>query len=195
MRTALAFWVLLGLAAVTRANEDPDTEVARKHFNAGRSFYDKGEYEKALDEFQAARHVRPHPALDYNIARCLDRLERYQEAIAAYETYAATNPPDVVEIRTRVAQLKERLKSEPPTRPRQPPPQRPQRETLLVPSVFSTPTAPPPPKSNKKTVAIVLGVIGGALVISAGIAVGLLVKTTTEAATPDSTNGPHPGTQ
>src|SRR5690348_7876731 len=107
MRAALAFWVLIGLVTVARANEDPDTEVARKHFNAGRSFYDKGEYERALDEFQAARRVRPHPALDYNIARCLDRLEQYEDAIAAYERYAATNPPDVVEIRNRMSQLKE----------------------------------------------------------------------------------------
>ena len=192
MRAALAFWVLASFVTLARANEDPDTEVARRHFNNGRAFYDKNEYEKALDEFTAARRVRPHPALDYNIARCLDRLEHYKEAVAAYESYAASNPPDVVEIRTRIEQLKERLKAEPPKpKPSTPPPVI-ERTTLILPPELEN---PPPKKSNKKTVAIVLGVIGGALVVSAGIAVGLLVKTTTEAATPDSTNGPHPGTQ
>src|SRR4051794_15322425 len=103
MRAALAFCLLFSLATA-RANEDPDTEVARRHFNAGRAFYDQAQYDKALDEFQAARRVRPHPALDYNIARCLDRLERYEDAIFSYESYSATNPPDALEIRTRISQ-------------------------------------------------------------------------------------------
>ncbi len=184
---------LVGLPLPASANEDPDTEVARRHFNDGRTYYDASEYQKALDEFEAARRVRPHPALDYNIARCLDRLERYQPAIDAYQRYIASNPPDVAEMRERVNVLKERLATAPPPPPIAPvAPVEPPRRELLPPAIVETPA--PPPRSNRRTVAIVLGVLGGAIIIGAGVAIGLLVKTTTQAATPDSTGGPHPGT-
>jgi hypothetical protein len=195
MRAALSPLVVITLLAVSGvafAHEDPDTEVARRHFNAGRAFYDAADYERALDEFQQARRAKPHPALDFNIGRCLDRLERYQQAIAAYESYAASEPPDALEIRARIVILKDRLKNVPP-----PAPPRPSKEILLpTPSSLIETSAPaPPPKSNRKTIGIVLGVIGGAVVIGAGVAVGLLVKTTTEPATPDSTGGPHRATE
>jgi hypothetical protein len=198
MRAALPLvLVACFLAGVVRANEDPDTEVARRHFNAGRTFYDSEQYEKALAEFEAARRVRPHPALDFNIARCLDRLERYQPAIEAYERYIASSPADLEEMKQRVVLLKQRLAAQPP--PSTPPTSTPEKpvkpvehETIMVPTELAE--TPPPPKSNRRTVGIVLGVIGGALVISAGIAIGLLVKPTTQAATPDSTGGPHRAT-
>jgi tetratricopeptide (TPR) repeat protein len=183
--------VLVASGGAWAEQEDPDTEVARRHFQAGRVFYDQAEYDRALDEFQAARRVRPHPALDFNIARCLDRLERWQEAIAAYRRYLASQPPDAEEMRTRIGQLEERLKNAPPPQPPKPK-ERPQ-VTLLAPPPSLTET--PPPKSNKRTVGIVLGVIGGAVVIGAAVAIGLLVKTTTEPAWPDSIGGPHAGTE
>jgi tetratricopeptide (TPR) repeat protein len=196
MRIAFALifaWALVA-AGVARANDDPDTEVARRHFNLGRTYYDGAEYEKALGEFEAAKRVRPHPALDYNIARCLDRLERYQPAIDAYEHYIGSNPADVAEMRERVKVLKERLAAAPP--PVVPPPTvaPPTREVLLVPVDLAAPP-PPPPHSHKRTLAIVFGVLGGAALIGAGVAVGLLVKPTVGAATPDSIGGPHRGTQ
>jgi iron complex outermembrane receptor protein len=185
----LVLIALLLLCGGARAqNEDPDTEVARRHFQEGRNFYDKADYERALAEFTAARRVRPHPALDFNIARCLDRLERWEEAIAAYRSYVASQPPDAEEMRTRIGQLEERLKKEPP-KPK--PPQ--ERVTLFAPPPSLNES--PPPKSNKKTVAIVLGVIGGAVVVGAAVAIGLLVKTTVESPWPDSTGGPRAGTQ
>lgn len=186
MRAALLALVICGTAI---AHEDPDTEVARRHFNAGHAFYASADYEHALEEFQQARRVKPHPALDYNIARCLDRLERWTEAITAYKSYIASNPADVVEMRTRVQQLEERVKSTPP-----PPPREPERVVVLsLPPSLEPP--PPPPRSNKRTVAIVVGVLGGAVIIGGAIAIGLLVKTTTEPAWPDNTGGPHPATQ
>jgi hypothetical protein len=92
-------------------------------------------------------------------------------------------------MRTRIGQLEERLKKEPP----KPKPSQ-ERVTLFAPPPSLNET-PPPPKSNKKTVAIVLGVIGGAVVIGAAVAIGLLVKTTVESPWPDSTGGPRAGTQ
>ena len=60
--------------------------------------------------------VRPLPALDFNIARCYDRLERYPEAIEAYGRFlsGATSPQDradAPEAIARIRTLKERLKA------------------------------------------------------------------------------------
>ena len=39
-----------------------------------------------------SRLARSLPAFDFNIARCLDRLERYEDAVAAYRRYLAASP-------------------------------------------------------------------------------------------------------
>ena len=75
------------------AVEDPDTEIAKRHFAAGAALYDQGKYNDAIVEFSAARDVRPAPAFDFNIARCYDRLERLRDAVTWYERYLATDPP------------------------------------------------------------------------------------------------------
>src|SRR3954471_23612134 len=93
---------------------DPDEEAARRHFALGLSHYDAGEYQAALTEFDAVKRFHDSPALDYNIARCYDRLERYQEAVAAYERYVTQKPDaaDAAQTRERIATLPSRM--EPP---------------------------------------------------------------------------------
>lgn len=61
---------ILVLSAVTaRAADDPDTEIARRHFVAGAQLYESARYEEAIAEFMAARAVKSAPAFEYNIAR------------------------------------------------------------------------------------------------------------------------------
>jgi tetratricopeptide (TPR) repeat protein len=122
MRLAL----MLLLSSLAWADKpDPDTEIAKRHFDAGRAKYEASDYLGALEEFEAARKVRQFAAFDYNIARCLDRLERPAEAVAAYERYLAGVPadePDAAEVRERVRVLKERIVVTPlpPSPPRAP---------------------------------------------------------------------------
>src|SRR5690349_4421221 len=92
--------------------EDPDTEIARRHFDKASKFYDAKEYEKALREFEAARKVKPLPAFDFNIGRCNDRLENFAQAIVYYERYARSNPADVAQVRARIELLKQRVAEE-----------------------------------------------------------------------------------
>ena len=42
---------------------DPDTEIARRHFKAGSTAYEAGDYVTALQEFERARLVKPLPDL------------------------------------------------------------------------------------------------------------------------------------
>jgi hypothetical protein len=202
------------LALPARAADDPDTEVARRHFNQGRVFYDAGDYTSALREFELARRARPAPAFDYDIGRCNDRLERYPEAIVAYERYVSAKPPppDADEVRARIVALKERVAASPTVPEKAPTPHAtptaisrpattPTTETApgeipstLAPS-FAAEERPPAPKSNRRTVAIVVSVIAGAVVIGGAVALGLLLKPSTQAATADSLGGPYPGTK
>jgi tetratricopeptide (TPR) repeat protein len=82
------------LCSVARAEQDPDTEAAQRHFEAGAAAYEDKDYPLALREFQEAQRLKPLPAFEFNIARTLDRMERFAEAIRHYERYLAAKPDD-----------------------------------------------------------------------------------------------------
>jgi tetratricopeptide (TPR) repeat protein len=124
MRILVAFMPLTLLAASALAQPvlDPDEEVARKHFAVGIGYYDAGEYQSALREFRAAYTAKPAPGFQFNIGRCLDRMEQWSEAADAYERYLAGKPDaaDAAEVRQRIKAL--RARGEPPPATVTPPP-------------------------------------------------------------------------
>jgi tetratricopeptide (TPR) repeat protein len=157
LRPALIFVLcLIALPLRARADEsadnDVDTEVARRHFQAGSAAYDHGDYASALTELEHARMVRPLPALDYNIGRCHDRLEHYAEAIAAYQRFVdeTANEPDRAEARARIETLRERQR---------------QLAVRLLPSVAPAPASPRP-----RDLAPAHGYVGPIAVGSVGLA-------------------------
>ncbi len=97
-------WLVVGMVvaaswpnAPARAQEEvvaepPDSveEEARALFVAGRSAFDAGRYDDALERFQRSYELSPRPALLYNVAVALDRLRRDQDALDAYERYLRT---------------------------------------------------------------------------------------------------------
>jgi tetratricopeptide (TPR) repeat protein len=161
---------LLALSGVGYAQQDDvDTEVARRHFQKGSQFYSSGDYSAALREFDAARRAYASPAIDYNIARCHDRLENLPAAVEYYERYLATakDAPDAAEIARRVEVLRQRIGDQKPAIEAKPSPP--------TPSPVAAPAPAPLPPKKKHTWAIVGGVLGGVVVIAvaAGLAVGL----------------------
>jgi len=185
MRSLLVLLVVLGAGAprvVLAQGLDPDEEAARRHFDRGLSHYDAGEYEAALTEFDAVKKFRDSPALDYNIARCYDRLERYQEAVAAYERYVTQKPdaPDAAATRERIATLRARLGTQPP-KPTPTPTPTPTPPVAVPPTptpAIATPAAPPvdegahkPSAARRYAAPIAIG--AGALVVAA-VGAGLL---------------------
>jgi len=179
-------WVfLLVLASPALALDDPDTEVARRHFEKGRTFYDGHDYRHALDEFQAAKRAKPAPGLDYNIARCYDRLEEYDHAVEHYQLFLTARPdaPDAAEIKERIATLKSRIVLEKPAeKPVVTPPTPP--VTPEAPLLLSTPTldnALQPSNEElerarrRRNGAIVGGIIGGAVVIGVAVVLGVIL--------------------
>jgi tetratricopeptide (TPR) repeat protein len=93
------------------AEADPDAEIAQRHFVRGSQYYAAMDYPHALEEFEAARNVKPLPAFDFNIARCYDRMERFSEARAAYQRYLSSSPPpdDAGEVQRRIEVLDARI--------------------------------------------------------------------------------------
>jgi tetratricopeptide (TPR) repeat protein len=107
-----AFVILAAVAAVAGADEsDPDEQAVKHHFADGKARYESGDYRGALEQFRQAKVIRDLPALDYNIARCDERLELWQDAIDGYERYlrGAPNAEDAPAARERVRVLRERL--------------------------------------------------------------------------------------
>ncbi len=148
------------LARAETPDVDIDTESAKRHFAKAVEFYDANDYEHALAEFEAARDARPLPALNYNIARCLDRLERFEEAIKNYRFYLQDEgaTADAQDARRRIEVLQDRLarrraraqagQGERPATPATsaPAPARPERSPALgavAPAVSARPAPPP----------------------------------------------------
>jgi tetratricopeptide (TPR) repeat protein len=179
MRSLFALVVALAVASpcVALAQQlDPDEEAARRHFERGLTHYDAGEYQAALAEFDAVKRFHDSPALDYNIARCYDRLERYQEAVTAYERYVTQKPdaPDAPMTRERIATLRKRLGS--PAEAPAPPTPAPAPPTP-APAIAATPATPiddgARPHSSLRRWAAPIAIGAGALA-AAAIGAGLL---------------------
>jgi len=66
-----------------------DKQKAREAFKEGVTAFRAGNYQAALEKFEAADEAAHSPAITYNIARTLEKLERPQRAVDAYEAYIA----------------------------------------------------------------------------------------------------------
>ena len=77
------------------SNVDP-TKEAIKSFKEAKRFYRSGEYLSALESFKKAYKLKSTPAILYNVARCYEKLSRFNDAIKTYEEYTKlrTDPRD-----------------------------------------------------------------------------------------------------
>lgn len=110
MRYLLASCVLIVLHGQVRA-DDSLKEEARQHFERGEALYKDGHYAEAIGEFERARGVLPVPALDYDIAKALDHLGRWEAAIMTYKRFLSAEPTSsyAAEVVGRIRELEQRL--------------------------------------------------------------------------------------
>ena len=186
----LPLLLILLVSPLARADVDPDTEAAKRHFQAGLKHYAVDDYAGALKEFQVARELKPLPAFDYNIARCHDRLEHYPEAIKEYERYVrgAPDPFDAADAQARLDVLRKRMAARravatPKPRPRpiepaeSPPAQTPAKAASSPPASIVAPPAdaPPSPEAPSRpfpTAPLAIGAVALALVAVGGGLIG-----------------------
>jgi tetratricopeptide (TPR) repeat protein len=122
---ALMAWLLLSFTttAAAQTDEAPAAETststtadaAGELADAGRLFYQNGQYVEALEAFQKAYALTPTAALSFNIARSYEKLSQWSDAITWYEKYLAqeTNPRDRSEVLDKLALLKARVGEDP----------------------------------------------------------------------------------
>ncbi|MEO6954247.1 MAG: tetratricopeptide repeat protein [Polyangia bacterium] len=158
-RFLFAMLLLIGLSA----NADEPHNEARTLFHEGAAAYDAGDFQPALEKFQVAAKLAPLPELDYNIARCLDRLERWPEAVVFYERYLDARPTDPIapSIRERIQLLRARSAG----------------EASIKSDVMAPPMAAPRASRGSWTPAIA---VAGTALGAAVIGTGLLARTRVE---------------
>lgn len=102
----------MGLSASAQAQSDDDAR-ARTHFEAGRSYFEEGAYDRAREEFQRAYDLSRRPPLLLNVATADERLGRYAEAAANIRRYleAVPDDPNRTTLERRIQNL-ERLDAE-----------------------------------------------------------------------------------
>ena len=91
-----------------KAEEQDQTDIARKLFALGGKAYEKGKYGHAYAFFTRAHELAPRPQLTFSRAQALRRLGgRREEAIALYEEYLATdNPARKADAESALAELR-----------------------------------------------------------------------------------------
>lgn len=79
-----ALFVVLALAVAGPVRAAQDADEAQFHFVRGNQFYRQGHLEDALGEYYASDRLVPNRNVAFNIARCLEKLKRYDEAFRAW---------------------------------------------------------------------------------------------------------------
>lgn len=103
--------VLVSAGGSATAQSDVD-ERARVHFTSGRAYFDSGDYQRALQEFQQAYGLSQREELHYNLFLCQERIGNVAEAIRELEAFLATNPPDRALLEPRLVALRARQERE-----------------------------------------------------------------------------------
>src|SRR5579859_3889009 len=73
--------------------DDPKRAEARKNYAEAEGKFQSGDYEAAYNLYKAANDAVPAPQTLYKMATCLDKLDKTNEAIAAYGAFLASSPP------------------------------------------------------------------------------------------------------
>ncbi|MEO0325541.1 MAG: tetratricopeptide repeat protein [Myxococcota bacterium] len=83
--SALVLGVVFGAASGAHAQDEANR--ARLHFQAGASYYEAGDYEDALREFQRSYDLSQRPELFYNFSLCYQQLGQLDQAIVYLDRY------------------------------------------------------------------------------------------------------------
>lgn len=80
---------------------------AAEHTRQGQAYFGRGDYDRAIAEYQAAFDLSLEPSLIFNVALCYDRTNRPEQALAAFQRYLELAPGGSVadEARNDVARL------------------------------------------------------------------------------------------
>src|SRR5262245_21890113 len=119
-----------------------DAEKARQLFQQGSKYYDLGQFDKAIEAWQAGYDQKPDPGFLYNIAQAYRQKQDAAKAIFFYKGYLRNSPKakNREEVEQKIAQLQKQAGDTGTTTP--PPPNN------NTPPPPNNNTTPPPPNNN-----------------------------------------------
>lgn len=90
----------------------PDAQY-KARIGAGRKAYSAGDYEGAIAEFKAAFDIKAATGALYNIAKCYEKMGRYEDAIDYFQQYMDLEPnaSDRADIEESIKRLKQSIRS------------------------------------------------------------------------------------
>lgn len=164
-------------------------EDARKHFDAGESYFKTSDYDGALREFQRAYQLSKRPLVLVSIAAVYERMGKLRETVETLTRYLNEDPntKEKTTIEIRIENLKKRLDQQAqaktpdaeagataaPSAPSSAPPA-PSSSSSVPAPVTGEPVSPTTQKPNRLPAYITWGV-GGAAAIGA-LVTGLLAN-------------------
>jgi len=110
-RSLLIAGAALALLLAAPALAADDVAEARAHFDLGSKLYRGGKYREAIAEFDAAYRLKPHGAIQFNVAQCREKLEQWPEALKSYQDYLREVPEarDRAAVRATMGRIERRL--------------------------------------------------------------------------------------
>ena len=144
---AAAILLFLGGPLSTVQAKGSQVEMAKVHYQAGSSFYDKGMYEAALKQFKSAYTAAPTPALLYNMAMCQEKLGKLAQAVKLLKQFEISLPfnKQREEVTAKIKDLEGKVKPAPAPEPEPEPEPEPAPEPAPAPAPAPAPEPAPAP--------------------------------------------------
>jgi tetratricopeptide (TPR) repeat protein len=97
------------LAAASAAWAD-DRETAKIHFQAAHAAEERGDWTTAIDEYERAYKLAPHPSVLFNMAAAYEKLSRFHKAAELLQQYLRDSPAadDREAVEARIERLRDR---------------------------------------------------------------------------------------
>jgi tetratricopeptide (TPR) repeat protein len=90
----------------------PGPASPRELFEEGAALFEKGEFVRAAEKFEASFELRPLPVAKFNAARSWEKANKTLNAVGAWQAWLAASPataPQRAEVETALAALGEKL--------------------------------------------------------------------------------------
>jgi tetratricopeptide (TPR) repeat protein len=153
----LAGLVLGALAGPARAADPSPADLARAKelYENGAILYEEGSYEAAILAFEQSYALSHAPALNYNLAKCYERLGRLADARRALDLYRAVAPAEERErLERRIISLDERIAAQ-------------AAAPAPTPPLPVTPTPAPTPSVGARPNPVKWALLGGGVAVGA----------------------------
>jgi hypothetical protein len=155
MAAALAFCLVA--VAVPQAARADDAATARELFTQGNTFFDVGQFDKAIDAWQRGYQLKNDPGFLYNIGQAYRTKGDPDKAIFFYKRYLANAPKakNRAEVEQKIEALQKQVQEkQPPAATTPPPPTSPPPAVEPPATAPAAPVVTPPPVSPPPVVTV-----------------------------------------